>query len=136
MIKLKLSALIDAHQALKRIGACKIDALAAYKVSMLMVKAREPLAAYDEARNKMLAELGKSEDGGATFNIPPENVGPVNAQLKALQDSEVEIDAEPIPMSRFAGRELSPDDLAVAHVFFTEDAAQAQEGPPARRRKA
>ena len=138
MIKIKLSDLVDAYQALKRIGACKIDALAAYKVSVLMVTTRTHLVAFDEAREKLLQELGKSADGGATFTIEPENLGAVNTQIKALRDEVVEIDAEPIPMSRFAGRELSPDDLATAHLFFAAaetDDTPAEAGAPSKPRR-
>jgi hypothetical protein len=133
MIKIKLSALIEAFQALKRIGACKIDALAAYKVSLVITKAREPLVTYDETRQRLLTELGKSEDGGANFTVPPESVAKLNEQMKALLDAEVEIAIEPIPMSRFAGRELSPDDLALASAFFSDEAGAA-ERPRVRRK--
>lgn len=61
---------------------------------------KKPCARFEEQRLKILRELGKEKEGGQ-FEILEENKDAFQKQMDEINNVEVEVDINPIPLSLF-----------------------------------
>ena len=146
MIKTTVREVVEAFSALSSIGAEKLPAKAAYRVSKLISKLKSEVKDFEETKRKLFLDAGGvSENGGITLKEPvrrddepqadfderekahKETINKLSADLDELLKEPTEIDYDAIPLSLFENEkdpeksaQLRPVDLANAGSFIKE----------------
>lgn len=84
---MQLRTLISITQAIHALGATKLPAKTAYRVAKAINAIRPEMAAYDEARLKLAAELGTLSEDGLQY-VFGDNTQAFIRQHEALLDEE------------------------------------------------
>ena len=140
MIEAKLSAVLAANTALKKVGSVKLPAKAAWRVGRLIDKLGALERKWQEMQMRLLREHGGTEEGAGVSMRPPvrekdeteETFSARQAdfakQIKALQEAANEaldelekIDYDPVPLSLFRDAEVEPNDMAALGAFVVDD---------------
>lgn len=146
MVKATVQEVVDAFGAFTSIGAEKLSAKAAYRVSRLISKLKSEVRDFEETKRKLFLDAGGvNEAGDITIKGPDrcdgesqadfdarvkqhaEVVNKLSDDINALLKEPVEIDYDPIPMTLFENEsdpaksaQLRPVDLANAGPFIKE----------------
>jgi hypothetical protein len=131
-MKIKLLDLINAQQALMELGALTgLPTQTSYRVSRVIRKTRDELRGFSEARHKLIKQTA-----GIVFKnhpaVPgelwvegdksdPAALDAVDAEMKALGETEIDVDAHPMKLADFGDKvSLKPSWLADLHWLIVE----------------
>lgn len=121
MIEVKLLDIVNAAEAVGRIGQAKLPAKAAWRISRLISKMLAEHRDYMKVRTEHFKRHGTTTDNGNTYSVAPEKMVELDAELDAVLSETVKLDYDPIPLSLFGNVELAPADMAAAEKFLVDD---------------
>ena len=111
-MSLKLSQLVSAAPALLRLSAQPVKARIAFHLSKVMRLVEPELKAYDEARIKLLKELGKPKaDHPEQYEFLDGNAEKFVMELNELLAQEVALEFKPLPFADIEQLEISASDV-------------------------
>lgn len=92
---MKLIKLVNAVDNLDKLAVLELPAKESFKVVKLLMEIEPHIQNYHTQRNKLLAKFGESTDG-KEYQIKAENKDKFIAELKDLEDIEIELKFEKI----------------------------------------
>ena len=119
-MKLKLSQLVLSAPALQRLNAQPVKARIAFTLGKISRLIDPELKAYDEARVKLLKELGIVSDADPQRYELGDNAEKFVAELNDLLAQEVEIDFRPVPFADIEKVEISAADVLALDWLITD----------------
>lgn len=123
-MQVTVQQIVNGAPALRSLANEKLPARVAFRLSGVLKQVQEHLSAYDEARIQTLENAGctKREDGTG-YEIPEDRHGDIESEINSLLTEEVEIAANPIPLSALDGASLTAQQLMALDWLITDDAA-------------
>lgn len=135
MIKTTLRTLVNSADAPKgRVSALDIlaaqplPARASFRLGKIVNAVSDEVKAYHASRLAACERYGTLNKQTEEYDIPPEKRPAFEAEIKELQDSEVEIAGDPVPLSLIEGANVPAAVMAALNWLVVDDApAQAAE---------
>jgi len=106
-MKVKLSQVLDADQALKRLVEVKLPSKAAWRVAVITGKLNPMLAAFEATRREIAIKCGASEGNP----VPRERMAEFVEELNALVAEEEEVEFIKLRLSDLGDALITPADL-------------------------
>lgn len=88
---MKLNTIISSQDALLKLSNTKLPVKIAYSVSKMISKLQPELKIYEEARQKLVKELGEEDTEKQTTTVKPENFAKFQEEMTKLLDVEVDL---------------------------------------------
>ncbi len=92
---MKLIKIVNAVDNLDKLAVLELPARESFKVLNLLTEIEPHIKNYHTQRNKLLAKFGESEDG-SSYQIKAENKDKFIAELRDLEEIEIELTFEKI----------------------------------------
>lgn len=103
--KLKLIDAYGIFQAIvnsEKVNTRGIPFKLSWELSDVKEALQKHVTRYEEERNKVFKDLGKEKaDQPGTYEIEQKDLNAVDERIKELNEMEVEIEIEPVPLGRF-----------------------------------
>src|SRR5690606_21842484 len=109
-MRIKVEELVASLQPLKTLFNKEVPVGIGFHLSKTIKTIEDNIKFYDESRNNLIKKYGEELDDGS-FNMPIESKDDFQKEFRGLLDSEVEINAEPISISKLEGITMTPADL-------------------------
>ena len=117
---LTFAQLIAIQEPLQRLARARMEARAAFKVSLLMKLLAPHMASASDARLRAYREFG-SEDENGTVHVPPARMAELCRAMEPLLEMPVDVHLDPIPLASLAGVDvLSAEDLMALGPLIAE----------------
>lgn len=123
-MKMKVEAMLQAHEALGRMAGQKMPARAAYWVSRLSAKLRVEYGVAEDKRRELVRKHGV-EDEKKNVRVLPEKMPDFMADWQPIAESEIEVEVQPIRLEVFGGADLAPRDLEALDGLVNDEAVPA-----------
>lgn len=127
MIKVKLNDVVNATEAFNKIMQQPVKGSLAFRIARLARELNKEMQTFNEERQKILQKYAKRDENGELITLENGNVtfdndkiAEVNAEFDSLLNTELEINAEKIPMNEMDSFELTPQQTLDIEVFFEE----------------
>lgn len=108
---MKLSSLLQIAPALSTMSQVKLPAKVGFRVAKAINMIRPTLEAYEQQRQKLLQELGSSEDG-QTFTFDAEAGKAFAEQMNALANEEVTLELPTVTVDELGSVDIEVGVLA------------------------
>ena len=110
-IKLRLKDVVQAYPALEQIGTLELPAKTAYRVGRMIDKIRGDAQQYEKQRVELVKKHGEQKSNGDwELKKDPESMQAFESELTALlEETEVVVDYDPIPLSLFVRKQKDKD---------------------------
>lgn len=120
-MKLKISDLLSAKDALIVINQAKLPVKTSYSLSRSIKKIAEELEHFSEQHLALIKEYGEEGVEGGSWKVKPENMAEFSKRYDELLDVEVDIDVWKLPLedSVWGNLEITPE--TAARVWFIFD---------------
>lgn len=127
MIRVDLKTILNASETFNKIMQQSFNGSLAFKIARLARELNKEMETFNTERQKLLnkycakdenGELKVNEQGNVT--ILPENITVFNDEFSALLATEVEINADKLPMDRIDDFEITPQQMLDLEIFFEE----------------
>lgn len=107
-MKVKLQTVLDTQQALGQLSRISFPATVAYRLNKNLRLAQQEFSHFDEARIKILKELGTLNEAGTDYELSTENRKLFDDQIKALLDTEIDIAFMVVPIEMLGDAKIPP----------------------------
>lgn len=127
MITVKLNDVINATDTFSKIIQQPFKGSLAFKIARLVRELEKEMQTFNTERQKLLTrycvkdennELITAENG--TVQIIPDKVDAFNEEFDSLLNTELEINADKLPINAIDDFELTPQEMLNIEVFFEE----------------
>lgn len=120
-MKCKLSEMLNASEALKKVAAISLPAKTSYRLMRLAKKFDSEIKTFDAKRFELLKKYGEeTAEKKGYYQIKPENVEVFSKEMEGVVSEEVELDYEPITLDMFGEAKLSAIELLNLDAFITQ----------------
>ena len=127
MIKLTLNDIINATETFNTIMGQSFKGALAFKIARLARELNKEMETFNEQRRKIIDEYGiKDEDGNlkpdenGNVQIIPDKISEFNEEFSNLLNTEVEINADKLPMDKIDDFDITPQQMLTLEIFFEE----------------
>lgn len=127
MIKVKLNDVVNATEAFNKIMQQPVKGSLAFRIARLARELNKEMQTFNEERQKILQKYAKRDENGELITLENGNVtfdndklAEVNTEFDSLLNTELEINAEKIPMNEIDSFELTPQQTLDIEMFFEE----------------
>lgn len=128
MIKLTLGQIASMNEIMGKIMEKPFPATMTFKIARLARELAKEVQTFEEARVKIAEKYGKKNDNGildvsedGKVSIPTEFINDCNREFNELINSEIEINANKIPLSAFENIELTPREMMLIEPIIDEE---------------
>lgn len=127
MIRVDLKTILNASETFNKIMQQSFNGSLAFKIARLARELNKEMETFNTERQKLLnkycakdenGELKVNEQGNVT--ILPEYINVFNEEFTTLLETEVEINADKLPMDRIDDFEITPQQMLDLEIFFEE----------------
>lgn len=115
MITLTLNDIFNAVPALREISTKEFPGSTTFKIARLIRELDKEIQLFEEERNKIANKYGEKDENGnlipqenGTIKIPDDKVQECNEEFQALFSTQVEINANKLPIEIFDSIEMTP----------------------------
>ena len=122
-MKLKLLQIVNAWEALNRIGSEKLPIKMAYAIQRNIQKLKPELETYENARMGLIKEKYGTKGKDGNYRVEPSHMTKFLEELIELQAVEVEIDIHTVNLSEF-NNDITPLDLMNLEWMFKDDMSE------------
>ena len=127
MIKVNLNDIINATETLQKIMQQPFKGSLAFKIARLARELNKEMETFNEQRRKILEEYCIKDENGnlkqlenGNVQIIPEKINEFNNEFNSLLSTEVEINADKLPVDNIDAFEITPQEMLNIEVFFEE----------------
>ena|SRR3990167_697517 len=108
-MKITLEKVVNSVEGLNALLVLKLPIKIAYRVAKLVNgQISSELKAYNEARNKLIADLGEKDPKSDNIQVKPENIQEFREKITELLAEEVELNFEPIDLAELGDIQIEP----------------------------
>lgn len=128
-----MQLILDSRAALAQLSRYAFPATVAYRLNKNQRLAEQEYSHFDEARIKILKELGTLNEKGTDYDLEPEQRKVFEKQIAELLATEVEINFMTVPLSKLANTSIPPAAIGALEdiVITLDDPLPAVEANPA-----
>jgi hypothetical protein len=115
MITLTLNDIFNAVPALREISTKEFPGSTTFKIARLIRELDKEIQLFEEERMKIANKYGEKDENGnlipqenGTIKIPDDKVQECNEEFQALFNTQVEINANKLPIEIFDSIEMTP----------------------------
>ena len=127
MIKVKLGDIVNSVDTFQAIMQQSFKGSLAFKIARLARELNKEMETFNEQRRKIIDEYSlKNENGevkpdeNGNIQIMPDRIQEFNIEFSNLLGTEVEINADKLPMDKIDDFEISPQQMLNIEMFFEE----------------
>jgi len=127
MIKVSLNDIVNSIDTFQVIMQQSFKGSLAFKIARLARELNKEMETFNEQRRKIVNEYSlKDENGEVKFDengniqITPDRIQEFNTEFTNLLNTEVEINADKLPMDNIDDFEVSPQQMLNIEMFFEE----------------
>lgn len=120
-ITMTIAQLRDAVPALQEIGAMKLPAAAAYRISRALQTIEDHLATYRKTLDRLLTEHGADKSGDQAEFETPEKKAEFLAEAKQLDQEEIEIAIKRVAVDQITAPISAHLFMQADFLFYEED---------------
>lgn len=117
-MKLKLSEILNAFQALNRLAADKMPIKLAYRIQRNIRMIQPELDAFEAARIKLIHDKWGEKQADGPSKVPPEKMADFMKEIDELKAEEVEVDIHPLKLDEAI--QITPGDMLALHWMFVD----------------
>lgn len=125
MIKISLNDILSSSETFNTIMQQSFKGSLAFKIARLARELSKEMETFNTEREKILRKYCvKDEDGNlktndnGTVQIPPEKISEFNEEFNSLLATEVEINADKLPMDSLDSFDITPQQMITIEIFF------------------
>lgn len=125
MIKISLNDILSSSETFNTIMQQSFKGSLAFKIARLARELSKEMETFNAEREKILRKYCvKDEDGNlktndnGTVQIPPEKISEFNEEFNSLLATEVEINADKLPMDSLDSFDITPQQMITIENFF------------------
>ena len=127
MIKIILNDVVNATGTFNKIMQQSFKGSLAFKIARLARELDKEMQTFNEERQKIIQKYAKKdengelitdENGNVTFDT--DKVQEVNEEFNSLLSTELEVNADKLPMDYMDSFELTPQEMLGIEMFFEE----------------
>lgn len=125
MIKVKIANLLNSTDTLQKLSQKDFKAKLAWSIARLLKAAEVEMQGFNEARMTLIKKYGEKDENGELITddsgnckIQNETLQEFTDELSELISSEVEINANKIPINLLEDVDFTPGEMAVLEPFI------------------
>jgi len=125
MIKIKLSDVVNATETFNKIMQQSFKGSLAFKIARLARELDKEMQTFNEERQKIIQKYGNKDENGELIidkngNVKFDNtkLEEINQEFNSLLETELEINADKLPMDSIDNFEITPQEMLNIEVFF------------------
>lgn len=127
MIKVSLNDILNATETFQTIMQQSFKGSLAFKIARLARELNKEMDTFNEQRRKILEKYCvRDEDGNlkqlenGNVQVIPEKISEFNEEFNSLLTTEVEINADKLPMDQIDNFDITPQQMLNIEMFFEE----------------
>ena len=127
MIKVSLNDILNATETFQTIMQQSFKGSLAFKIARLARELNKEMDTFNEQRRKLLEKYCvRDEDGNlkqlenGNVQVIPEKIPEFNEEFNSLLATEVEINADKLPMDQIDNFDITPQQMLNIEMFFEE----------------
>lgn len=125
MIRISLNDILNATETFKVIMQQSVKGSLAFKIARLARELDKEMTTFNEERQKLFQKYGEKDENGELvidenniIKFPSENIDLINEELNSLLSTEVEVNADKLPVGEVDQFELTPQQMMNIEMFF------------------
>jgi len=125
MIKIKLSDVVNATGTFNKIMQQSFKGSLAFKIARLARELDKEMQTFNEERQKIIQKYGNKDENGeliidenGNIKFDNANIEEINQEFNSLLETELEINADKLPMDSIDNFEITPQEMLNIEVFF------------------
>ena len=125
MIKIKLNDVVNATETFNKIMQQSFKGSLAFKIARLARELDTEMKTFNEERQKIIQKYGNKDENGELIvdengNVKFDNtkLEEINQEFSSLLETELEINADKLPMDSIDNFEITPQEMLNIEVFF------------------
>lgn len=127
MMRVSLNNIVNATDTFSKIMQQSFKGSLAFKIARLVRELKKELDTFNEERRKLLDKYCVKDENGefevlenGNIKLIPETVNEFNNELDTLMNTEIEINADKLPMDSIDDFDITPQEMMNLEVFFEE----------------
>ena len=127
MIKIKLNDVVNATETLNKIMQQSFKGSLAFKIARLARELDKEMQTFNTERQKIIQKYGEKDENGelivdekGLINFDKTNLKEINEEFNSLLNTELEINADKLPMNSIDNFEITPQEMLQIEVFFED----------------
>lgn len=127
MIKIKLNDVVNATETFNKIMQQSFKGSLAFKIARLARELDKEMQTFNTERQKIIQKYGEKDENGElkideNGNVKFENskIQEINEEFNSLLNTELEINADKLPMDSIDAFEITPQEMLSIETFFEE----------------
>ena len=125
MIKIKLSDVVNATETFNKIMQQSFKGSLAFKIARLARELDKEMTTFNAERQKILEKYCVKDENGqlktnenGTVQVKPDKINEFNEEFASLLETEVEINAEKLPMDSIDSFDITPQQMLTIEKMF------------------
>ena len=125
MIKIKLNDVVNATETFTKIMQQSFKGSLAFKIARLARELDTEMKTFNEERQKIIQKYGNKDENGeliidenGNVKFDNANIEEINQDFSSLLETELEINADKLPMDSIDNFEITPQEMLNIEVFF------------------
>lgn len=127
MIKVKLGDIVNSVDTFQAIMQQSFKGSLAFKIARLARELNKEMETFNEQRRKIIDDYCVKDENGeiktlenGNIQISPDRIQDFNTEITNVLETEVEINADKLPMDKIDDFEISPQQMLDIEKFFEE----------------
>lgn len=127
MIKVKLGDIVDSVDTFQVIMQQSFKGSLAFKIARLARELNKEMETFNEQRKRIIDEYCVRNENGeiktlenGNVQINPEKIQEFNTEITNILNTEVEINADKLPMDKIDDFDITPQQMLILENFFEE----------------
>lgn len=127
MIKVKLGDIVNSVDTFQAIMQQSFKGSLAFKIARLARELNKEMETFNEQRKKIIDDYCVKDENGeiktlenGNVQIAPDRIQDFNTEITNVLETEVEINADKLPMDKIDDFEISPQQMLNIEKFFEE----------------
>ena len=127
MIKVKLNDIVNATETFNKIMRQSFKGSLAFKIARLARELDKEMQTFNTERQKIIQKYGEKDENGelivdekGLINFDKTNLKEINEEFNSLLNTELEINADKLPMDSIDNFEITPQEMLQIEVFFED----------------
>lgn len=125
MIKVSLNDIINATETFQKIMQQSFKGSLAFKIARLAREINKEMTTFNTERQKILEKYCIKDENGqlkinenGTVQVEPDKINEFNEEFTSLLETEVEINAEKLPMDSIDSFDITPQQMLTIEKMF------------------
>ena len=127
MIKIKLNDIVNATETFNKIMQQSFKGSLAFKIARLARELDKEMQTFNTERQKIIQKYGEKDENGELIvdekglvKFNKTNIKEINEEFNSLLNTELEINADKLPMDSIDNFEITPQEMLQIEVFFED----------------